>query len=228
EYVWATSWGVSTRLIGALVMAHSDDEGLVLPPKLAPLQVVIVPIYKGDEQKKLIDAKAEEITSQLKNLGVRVKYDDSDNARPGWKFAEYEMKGVPVRLALGARDLEKNVVEIARRDTKEKKTVGLDGIAQYVDGLLLDIQHSMFHKAKTFRDANITAANSWDEFVKLLDEKAGFISAHWDGTPETEEAIKEKTKATIRCIPLDNAAEEGTCILTGKPSTQRVLFARAY
>ncbi|MGN6293363.1 MAG: proline--tRNA ligase [Chitinophagaceae bacterium] len=228
EYVWATSWGVSTRLIGALVMAHSDDDGLVLPPKLAPLQVVIVPIYKGEDQKKLIDAKAAEITSQLKNLGVRVKYDDSDNARPGWKFAEYEMKGVPVRLALGARDLEKNVVEIARRDTKEKKTIDLDGIAQYVDGLLLDIQHSMFNKAKAYRDDHITPANTWDEFVKLLDEKAGFISAHWDGTPETEEAIKEKTKATIRCIPLNNVAEQGTCILTGKPSTQRVLFARAY
>jgi len=228
EYVWATSWGVSTRLIGALVMAHSDDDGLVLPPRLAPLQVVIVPIYKGEDQKKLIDAKAAEITSQLKNLGVRVKYDDSDNARPGWKFAEYEMKGVPVRLALGARDLEKNVVEIARRDTKEKKTIDLDGIAQYVDGLLLDIQHSMFNKAKAYRDEHITPANTWDEFVKLLDEKAGFISAHWDGTPETEEAIKEKTKATIRCIPLNNVAEQGTCILTGKPSTQRVLFARAY
>lgn len=228
DYVWATSWGVSTRLIGALVMAHSDDEGLILPPKLAPLQVVIVPIYKGDDQKKLIDAKAEEITSQLKNLGVRVKYDDSDNARPGWKFAEYEMKGVPVRLALGARDLEKNVVEIARRDTKEKKTIPLDGIAQYVDGLLLDIQHSMFHKAKAFRDAHVTPADNWDEFVKLLDEKTGFISAHWDGTPETEEAIKEKTKATIRCIPLDNVQEAGSCILTGKPSVQRVLFARAY
>jgi prolyl-tRNA synthetase len=228
DYVWATSWGVSTRLIGALVMAHSDDEGLILPPRLAPLQVVIVPIYKGDEQKQLIDAKAAEITAQLKNLGVRVKYDDNDNARPGWKFAEYEMKGVPVRLALGARDLEKNVVEVARRDTKEKQTVGLDGIAQYVDGLLLDIQHSMFKKAKTFRDENITEANSWDEFVKLLDEKGGFISAHWDGTSETEEEIKDKSKATIRCIPLDNPQEQGICILTGKPSTQRVLFARAY
>lgn len=228
DYVWATSWGVSTRLIGALVMAHSDDEGLILPPRLAPLQVVIVPIYKGDEQKKMIDAKAEEITAQLKNLGVRVKYDDSDNARPGWKFAEYEMKGVPVRLALGARDLEKNMVEIARRDTKEKKTIPLDGIAQYVDGLLLDIQHAMFHKAKTYRDEHITPANSWDEFVKLLDEKGGFIAAHWDGTPETEEEIKDKTKATIRCIPLDNPQEAGVCILSGKPSTQRVLFARAY
>ena len=228
DYVWATSWGVSTRLIGALVMAHSDDQGLILPPRIAPLQVVIVPIYKGDEQKALIDAKAGEIVANLKRLGVRVKYDNNDNNRPGWKFAEYEMKGVPVRLALGARDLEKNVVEVARRDTKEKKVVGLDGIAQYVDGLLLEIQHAIFAKAKAFRDEHITPANSWDEFVRLLDEKTGFISAHWDGTPETEEAIKEKTKATIRCIPLDNEQEAGQCILTGAPSAQRVLFARAY
>ena len=209
-------------------MAHSDDEGLILPPKIAPLQVVIVPIYKGDEQKKLIDEKANEIIDNLKRLGLRVKYDDNDNNRPGWKFAEHEMKGVPVRLALGARDLEKNVVEVARRDTKEKKVVGLDGIAQYVDGLLLDIQHNMYNKAKAYQQEHITPANSWDEFEKLLDEKGGFISAHWDGTPETEEAIKEKTKATIRCIPLNNPLEDGKCILTGKPSTQRVLFARAY
>lgn len=228
EYVWATSWGVSTRLVGALVMAHSDDDGLVLPPRIAPLQVVIVPIYKGEEQKAAIDVKAKEIMGQLKNLGVRVKYDDNENARPGWKFAEYELKGVPVRLAIGARDLEKNVVEIARRDTKEKKTVPLDGIAQYVDGLLLDIQHNMFKRASIYRDENITKADSWDEFVKLLDEKGGFIAAHWDGTAETEEAIKEKTKATIRCIPLDNVQEEGKCVLSGKPSKQRVLFARAY
>jgi len=228
EYVWATSWGVSTRLVGALVMAHSDDQGLILPPKIAPLQVVIVPIYKGDEQKAIIDAKANEIMSQLKNMGIRVKYDDNDNNRPGWKFAEYEMKGVPVRLALGARDLEKNVVEVARRDTKEKRVVGLDGIAQYMDGLLLEIQQNMFNKAKTYRDEHITNADSWDEFEKLLDEKGGFIAAHWDGTAETEEAIKEKTKATIRCIPIKNKQENGHCILTGKPSTQRVLFARAY
>ncbi len=228
EYVWATSWGVSTRLVGALVMAHSDDQGLILPPKIAPLQVVIVPIYKGDEQKALINEKAKEIMTNLKSLGVRVKYDDNDNNRPGWKFAEYEMKGVPVRLALGARDLEKNVVEVARRDTKEKMIVGLDGIAQYVDGLLLEIQRNMFNKAKIFRDEHITPAASWDEFVKLLDEKGGFISAHWDGTAETEEAIKDKTKATIRCIPLNNKTEQGSCILTGKPSAQRVLFARAY
>ena len=228
EYVWATSWGVSTRLVGALVMAHSDDQGLILPPKIAPLQVVIVPIYKGDEQKALIDEKAKEIMGNLKNLGVRVKYDDNDNNRPGWKFAEYEMKGVPVRLALGARDLEKNVVEVSRRDTKEKKVVGLDGIAQYVDGLLLEIQHSMYNKAKAYQQEHITPAGNWNEFEKLLDEKTGFISAHWDGTAETEEAIKEKTKATIRCIPLNNQMEEGKCIFTGKPSTQKVLFARAY
>ncbi|HZI53334.1 MAG TPA: proline--tRNA ligase [Chitinophagaceae bacterium] len=228
EYVWATSWGVSTRLVGALVMAHSDDDGLVLPPRIAPLQVVIVPIYKGEEQKKQIDKKAKEITDNLKELGVRVKYDDNDNNRPGWKFAEYEMKGVPVRLALGARDLEKNVVEVARRDTKEKKMIGLDGIAQYVDGLLLDIQQALFNKAKTYQQEHITPADSWDEFEKLLDEKGGFISAHWDGTPETEQVIKEKTKATIRCIPLKNEREKGNCILTGKHSVQRVLFARAY
>ena len=228
DYVWATSWGVSTRLVGALVMAHSDDEGLILPPKIAPLQVVIIPIYKGDEQKAQIDKKANEITGNLKRLGVRVKYDDNDNNRPGWKFAEYEMKGVPVRLALGARDLEKNVVEVARRDTKEKKTVGLDGIAQYVDGLLLEIQHTLFNKAKTYQQEHITPADTWDQFEKLLDEKGGFVSAHWDGSAETEQAIKEKTKATIRCIPDNNKLENGSCILTGRPSSQRVLFARAY
>jgi prolyl-tRNA synthetase len=228
EYVWASSWGVSTRLVGAIVMAHGDDSGLVLPPKIAPLQVVIVPIYKGDDQKAQLDAKAKEIMDDLKRLGISVKYDDNDNQRPGWKFAEYEMKGVPVRIALGARDLEKSVVEVARRDTKEKQAVGLDGIAQYIDGLLLEIQHSLFKKAKAYRDEHITKADTWDEFVKLLDEKGGFISAHWDGTAETEEAIKEKTKATIRCIPLDNPKEDGKCILSGKASKERVLFARAY
>ncbi len=228
EYVWATSWGVSTRLVGALVMAHSDDQGLILPPKIAPLQVVIVPIYKSEEQKALISKKVAEIVGQLKGLGIRVKYDDNDNARPGWKFAEYEMKGVPVRLALGARDLEKNEIEVARRDTKEKRVVSLDGLADYITGLLSEIQTAMYNKAKSFRDDSITPANSWDEFEKLLDEKGGFISAHWDGTAETEEAIKEKAKATIRCIPLDNPQENGKCILTGKPSIQRVLFARAY
>jgi len=228
EYVWATSWGASTRLIGALVMAHSDDEGLILPPKIAPQQVVIVPIYKGDEQKVKINDKANEIIKQLKDLGIRVMYDDNDNTRPGWKFAQHEMKGVPIRLALGARDLEKNEVEVARRDTKEKKVVSLDGIAAYIATLLKDIQQSMFNKAKQYRDDHITNADTWNEFEKLLDEKGGFISAHWDGTAETEEAIKEKTKATIRCIPINNQQEEGKCILTGKSSTQRVLFARAY
>ncbi|MFT3904342.1 MAG: proline--tRNA ligase [Niabella sp.] len=228
EYVWASSWGVSTRLVGALVMAHSDDQGLVLPPKIAPLQVVIVPIYKGQEQKVQIDTKVQEIMTSLKGLGISVKYDDNDNNRPGWKFAEYEMKGVPVRLAIGARDLQNNVVEVARRDTKEKESVSLDGIAEHIQNLLDDIQSNMFNKAKSYRDAHITKADTWDEFVKLLDEKGGFVQAHWDGTAETEEAIKEKTKATIRCIPLNNPPEEGTCILSGKPSSQRVLFARAY
>ncbi|MFM6969128.1 MAG: proline--tRNA ligase [Sediminibacterium sp.] len=228
EYVWATSWGVSTRLIGALVMAHSDDQGLVLPPKIAPLQVVIVPIFKGEEQKAAIDAKVNVMMAELKALGVSVKYDDSDNARPGWKFAEHEMKGVPVRIAIGARDLEQNIVEVARRDTKEKANASIDGIGLHVKNLLDEIQQNIFNRAKAFRDDHITEANSWEEFVQLLDTKAGFISAHWDGTPETEEKIKEQTKATIRCIPLDNKQEAGTCILSGNPSIQRVLFARAY
>jgi prolyl-tRNA synthetase len=228
EYVWATSWGVSTRLIGALVMAHSDDDGLVLPPRLAPLQVVIVPIYKGDEQKAAIDEKVHQLMAQLKQAGVRIKYDDSDNARPGWKFAEYEMKGVPVRITFGARDLDKGIVEVARRDTKEKENVNIDGLAEHVQTLLEAIQNNMFTKAKTFRDEHITKVDNWADFEKTLDEKAGFISAHWDGTAETEEAIKTKTKATIRCIPLDAVDEAGVCILSGKPSNKRVLFARAY
>lgn len=228
EHVWATSWGVSTRLIGALVMAHSDDDGLVLPPRIAPLQVVIVPIYKGAEQKEKIDAKVYEIMSELKAAGIRVKYDDADNNRPGWKFAEYEMKGVPVRIAIGARDLENNVAEVARRDSREKSSQSLDGLGSYIAALLEDIQTQMYNKAKAYRDEHITPANTMEEFEKLLDEKGGFISAHWDGTTETEEKIKERTKATIRCIPLNNPQEAGTCILTGKPSTQRVLFARAY
>ena len=228
EYVWATSWGVSTRLIGALIMAHSDDQGLVMPPKLAPTQVVIVPIYKGEEQKKVIDDKVSQIVAELRNAGVRVKYDDSDNARPGWKFAEYELKGVPVRLAIGARDLEQNVVEVARRDTKEKATVSLDGIASHVRQLLDDIQINLFERAKAYRDSHITKADSWEEFKDLLANKGGFVSAHWDGTGETEDRIKEETKATIRCIPLENVQEEGKCIYSGKPSTQRVLFAQAY
>jgi prolyl-tRNA synthetase len=228
DYVWASSWGVSTRLIGGLVMAHSDDSGLVLPPKLAPIQVVIVPIYKGEEQKQKIDDKVQVLVQELKAAGITVKYDDSDNSRPGWKFAEYEMKGVPVRIAIGARDLEHNVVEVARRDTKEKQSISIDGLSQSIISLLDDIQHSIFNKAKAFRDEHITPADSWDEFVQLLDTKTGFIAAHWDGTGETEEKIKELTKATIRCIPINNKAEVGKCILTGNPSAQRVLFARAY
>ena len=228
DYVWATSWGVSTRLIGALVMAHSDDEGLVLPPKLAPIQVVIIPIYKGDEQKELIDGKVKELLLKFKALGIKVKYDDNDNNRPGWKFAEYEMKGVPVRIAIGARDLEKNVVEVARRDTKEKMTVSLDGLAEAIHTLLNEIQINIYSKAKIFRDENIVKADTWEEFIKLLDGPGGFVSAHWDGTAETEDKIKDLSKATIRCIPQNNLQEEGKCILTGNPSRERVLFARAY
>jgi len=228
EYVWATSWGVSTRLIGALIMAHSDDQGLIMPPRIAPLQVVIVPIYKGEESKSVIDEKVAAITKELKALGISVKYDNSDHARPGWKFAEYELKGVPVRVALGLRDLENNVVEIARRDTKEKKTISIDGLGEYIKNLLEEIQQYIFNKALNFRNENIRKADSWDEFVQLLDEKAGFVAAHWDGTGDTEEKIKELTKATIRCIPLNNEQEAGKCILTGNASTQRVLFARAY
>ena len=228
DYVWATSWGVSTRLIGGLVMTHSDDEGLVLPPRIAPLQVVIVPIYKGEEQKALLDEKVHAMVASFKAAGIRVKYDDSDNQRPGWKFAEYELKGVPVRIAVGPRDLENNQVEIARRDTKEKTTVSMDGITATVSQLLLDIQSNLFNRAKKYRDEHITKVDSWDDFIATLDTKAGFVSAHWDGTPESEDKIKEMTKATIRCIPLNNEQEAGTCILTGKPSVQRVLFARAY
>jgi prolyl-tRNA synthetase len=228
DYVWATSWGVSTRLIGALVMAHSDDDGLILPPRIAPVQVVIVPIYKGDEQKSLIDEKVNDIVNELKNAGVRVKYDNSDQARPGWKFAEYEMKGVPLRIAIGARDLEQGVAELARRDTKEKRSVSMDTLVEVIQTELVAIQQQLLNRARSFRDAHITPADTWEEFENVLDSKTGFVAAHWDGTPETEEAIKEKTKATIRCIPLNNPAEKGACILTGKPSTQRVLFARAY
>ncbi len=228
EYVWATSWGVSTRLIGALIMAHSDDQGLIMPPKIAPIQVVIIPIYKGEESKTVIGAKVNEIMKELKALGVTVKYDDNDNNRPGWKFAEYELKGVPVRIAMGLRDMENKVVEVARRDTKEKKTMPMEGLAGEIVKLLADIQQQMFNKAKDYQEAHISPADNWDDFVKLLDEKGGFIAAHWDGTAETEDKIKESTKATVRCIPLQNKLEEGKCILTGKPSTQRVLFARAY
>lgn len=228
DHVWATSWGVSTRLMGALIMAHSDDSGLIIPPKLAPIQVVIVPIYKSDDDLAKISAYVNELTMRLKGMGVSVKYDDRDTQRPGFKFADYELKGVPVRIAIGGRDLENKTVEIARRDTKVKQTIPQEGLDIYIVKLLEDIQTSMFNKALAYRDAHITPANSYEEFKELLDGKAGFISAHWDGTPETEQKIKEETKATIRCIPLDNPLEDGVCIYSGKPSTQRVLFARAY
>ena len=228
EHVWATSWGVSTRLMGALIMAHSDDAGLVLPPKLAPIQVVIVPIYKSDEDLLKISSFVDELKPKLKNLGISVKYDDKDTQRPGFKFAEYELKGVPIRLAIGARDIENGTVELARRDTREKQTVSQEGLDIYIAQLLEDIQANIFNKALQFREDHITKADSYDEFKELLDGKTGFISAHWDGTPETEQKIKEETKATIRCVPLDNKLEDGVCIYSGKPSTQRVLFARAY
>jgi len=228
EYVWATSWGVSTRLIGALIMAHSDDQGLVLPPKLAPIQVVIVPIYKSDEELQTIGIFADDLIAKLKIRGISVKYDDRDTQRPGFKFAEYELKGVPVRIAVGARDMENGTVEIARRDTGEKSSQPQANLDAYLETLLEDIQQAIYKKALTFREENIRPANSYDEFKRLLDEQPGFISAHWDSTPETEQRIKEETKATIRCIPLNNTLENGLCILTGKPSTQRVLFARAY
>lgn len=228
DYVWATSWGVSTRLIGALIMAHSDDSGLVLPPKLAPIQVVIVPIYRSDEELEKISAIAKELAAQLKLKNISVKYDDRDTLRPGFKFAEYEMKGVPVRLAIGGRDLENGTIEIARRDTKEKQTISRDGLVPHIEALLVDIQNTIYQKALRFREENTREANSYQEFKELLDTKAGFISAHWDGTPETEKRIKDETKATIRCIPLNNKLENGSCMITGNPSTQRVLFARAY
>ena len=228
DYVWATSWGVSTRLIGALVMAHSDDDGLVMPPRIAPLQVVIVPIFKGDDQKAKIDERVEPLVRELRAIGISVKYDDSDNNRPGWKFAEYELKGVPVRIALGARDLENGVAEVARRDTKEKMSLPLDGLTGRIKDLLDEIQQNLYNRAKAYRDEHITRVDDFDTFQQVLDEKGGFVSAHWDGTAETEEKIKDLTKATIRCIPLNNPKEEGKCILTGKPSSERVLFARAY
>jgi prolyl-tRNA synthetase len=228
DYVWATSWGVSTRLIGGLVMTHSDDEGLVLPPRIAPVQVVIVPIFKGDEQKAMIDEKMAVVVASFKAAGIRVKYDNTDNNRPGWKFAEYELKGVPIRIAVGPRDLENNQVELARRDTKEKIAISLDGLTETVAALLLEIQSNLLQRATKYRDDHITSVDTWDEFINVLDNKTGFVLAHWDGTAATEEKIKDQTKATIRCIPLDNPLEVGKCILTGNPSKQRVLFARAY
>ncbi len=227
EYVWATSWGVSTRLMGALIMTHSDDNGLVLPPKLAPIQVVIIPIYKNEEQKAKVDEEVNQIKGQLKDLGISVKYDDADNKRPGFKFADYELKGVPVRLVLGARDLENGTIEVMRRDTLEKETRQLEGIVDYVKQLLVDIQENIFKKALTFRDEMTYTVDTYDEFKEQI-EKGGFILAHWDGTPETEEKIKEETKATIRCIPLEGDKTPGKCMVTGKPSECRVVFARSY
>lgn len=227
EYVWATSWGVSTRLIGALIMSHSDDNGLVLPPKLAPIQVVIVPIYRKDEQLKAISEKADEIIKELKAKGITVKYDDRDTYKPGYKFAEWEMKGVPVRLAIGPRDLENGTVEVARRDTLEKEILQMTGIADKVEHLLEQIQQNIYQKALSFRDEMTTTADTWEEFKEKI-EKGGFIWAHWDGTPETEQKIKEETKATIRLIPLDEKKEAGQCVYSGKPSEQKVVFARAY
>jgi len=227
DYVWASSWGVSTRLMGALIMTHSDDNGLVLPPNLAPFQVVIVPIYKNDEQLAAISEKVAEITLKLKALGISVKYDNNDNKKPGWKFAEYELKGVPVRLAMGARDLENGTVEVARRDTLTKETVSLENIELYISELLKTIQANIFKKAFDYRASVTRDVNSYDEF-KVEIEKGGFLMCHWDGTPETEEKIKEETKATIRCIPLNGDTTPGVCMVTGKPSAQRVIFARAY
>jgi prolyl-tRNA synthetase len=228
EFVWATSWGVSTRLMGALIMAHSDDDGLIVPPKIAPIQVAIVPIYKGDEEFSLVNEKAIEIKEKLTSQGFRVKYDDDDNRRPGWKFAEYESKGIPVRIAIGARDLKENSVEVARRDTKEKINVDANNVDQIVAGLMTEIQENLYASAKSFQQDNITDVNTFEEFKQVLDTKGGFVRTHWDGTIETEDKIKELTKATIRCIPLDEEPSEGVCVYSGQPSKQRVLFAKAY
>lgn len=227
EYVWATSWGVSTRLMGALIMTHSDDNGLVLPPKLAPIQVVIVPIYKGEEQLNAINERVNPMVEKLRSMGISVKYDNADNKRPGFKFADYELKGVPVRLVLGARDLENGTIEVMRRDTLEKTTVAMEGIEEYVKTLLDDIQSNIFKKALDHRAEMTATVDTYDEFKEQI-EKGGFIMAHWDGTPETEEKIKEETKATIRCIPLEGDKTPGVCMVTGKPSKQRVVFARNY
>lgn len=228
EHVWATSWGVSTRLMGALIMTHSDDNGLVLPPKLAPIQVVIVPIYKGEEQLAQISEVANKLTNELREQGVSVKYDDRDTQKPGWKFAQYELQGVPVRIAIGPKDLEKGSVEVARRDTLKKEFIAQEKVVEKVQALLNEIQDNLHQRALTFREEHTTRVDNFEEFKKVLKEKGGFISAHWDGTSETEERIKELTKATIRLIPFDVEKEAGECVLTGKPSTQRVLFAKAY
>ncbi len=228
DFVWATSWGASTRLMGALVMAHSDDNGLVLPPKLAPFQVVIVPIYKQEEQLVAITEKVNSIIAKLKPLGISVKYDNNENKKPGWKFAEYELKGVPVRLAVGPRDLENGTVEVARRDTLEKQVVPMENIELYIQQLLVDIQENIYNKALAFRNEMTTPVETYEEFKEVLQNKGGFISAHWDGTSETEQIIKDETKATIRCIPFNQVPEEGKCMYSGKPSSGRVLFALAY
>lgn len=228
EYVWGTSWGVSTRLMGALIMAHSDDDGLILPPKLAPIHVVVVPIYKKEEELNAITEKVTQLSADLKKLGLSVKFDNRDTYKPGFKFAEHELRGVPVRLAIGPRDLENGTVEVARRDTKEKQVMKMDDIATAIPKLLDDIQASIYKKALSFRQDKTTSVETFDEMVKVLDEKGGFVSAHWDGTAETETKIKEETKATIRCIPLDAPEEAGNCVYSGKPSNRRVLFARAY
>ena len=227
DHVWATSWGMTTRMIGALIMAHSDNHGLILPPNVAPIQVVIVPIYRGDEEFPPIAEAANKIKAELKALGVSVKFDDRDTQKPGWKFAEYELKGVPVRLAIGPRDIENGTVELARRDTLEKNVMPQDGIAKYIHELLEEIQQSIYQKALDFRKANTHRVDSWDELVDVLDNKGGFALAHWDGTKESEDKIKE-TKATIRCLPLDAEPEEGACVVSGKPSKQRVVIAKAY
>jgi len=228
DYVWASSWGVSTRLMGALIMAHSDDKGLVLPPKLAPYQVVIVPIYRNEEQLATVTEKVDVIIEKLKAKGISVRFDNSDNKKPGWKFAEYELKGVPVRLGMGPRDCENGTVEVARRDTLTKEVVEVEGVEDYIEQLLENIQTNIYQKALDFRAEKTTEVNSWEEFKDVLENKGGFLSAHWDGTEETEEMIKNETKATIRCIPLDAKDEDGVCVYSGKPSTKRVLFARAY
>jgi prolyl-tRNA synthetase len=228
DYVWATSWGLSTRMIGALIMAHADNHGLVLPPKLAPIQVVIIPIYKNTGQLETISAAAVKIKSELEAAGITVKYDDRDNNKPGWKFADYELKGVPVRIAIGPRDIENGTVEIARRDTLEKETINMDTALKHISRLLEEIQQNIYQKALEFRKANTRHVDSWNEFINILDNEGGFLMAHWDGTSETEEKIKEETKATIRCIPFDSPEEEGKCIYSGRPSKRRVLFARSY
>lgn len=228
DYVWATSWGVTTRLIGALIMSHSDDNGLVLPPKLAPIQVVIVPIYKNEQELEKITKQAEDIKKQLEGIGVSVKYDQRDTHKPGWKFAEYELKGVPLRIAIGPRDLENQTVEIARRDTLEKSTFPITGLTETIQNLLIDIQSNIFNKALEYRNANTTKVENFDEFKNVIETKGGFVLAHWDGTTETEEKIKEETKATIRCIPFDFEKEPGYCVYSGKESKGRVLFAKAY